>query len=260
MDWSDENFVKLYTRDTATWLSWPWQGRAVFPSLMRKLTGAGLLAAGRLELTRAVAVLIGIPEEVVAPAIDAFVADGTIEKVASGLLVPKFLEAQEARKTDKRKSADYRAKVRDVAKAARLLEAPVTHGYKVSPSSPAQPCPALPEKLAGKKPPAPKPVKAPDPRHAPLVKALTDAVPAYTFDGGRDGKQVTLLLAKAEPAEIVIRWRRANERTGFPLVRTLSELVDKWAHFATETPPRSGIAPAVNVATQVHTTRLVDDF
>jgi hypothetical protein len=134
------------------------------------------------------------------------------------------------------------------------------------PSSKPGPSPALPpstehrapnttEKLAGKKPPA-----TPDPRHAPLVKALCDAVPAYTFDGGRDGAQVKLLLAKAEPAEIVTRWRRANERSGFPLVRTLSELVDKWPHFATESPPAKGFAPPINPSSQQHTTRLVEDF
>lgn len=238
MDWSDEHYVKLYTRDTATWASWPWQARAIFPLLLRKLTGAGLLAAGRLELTRAVAVMISVPEEVVAPAIAALLADGTVEQVGGGLLVPRFLEAQEARKTDKRKSADYRAKARDLAKSAQQLEHPVTLGYNPLPSSPAQPSPAQPKKLAGdKRPPRTRISKPPDPRHTPLVKALCDAVPSYTFDGGRDAKQVALLLAKGTPAEVVTRWRRANERSGFPLVRTLTELVDKWPHFATEDVP-----------------------
>lgn len=97
-----------------------------------------------------------------------------------------------------------------------------------------------PQKLAGKKPPAPpkppKPVEPPDPRHAPLVKALVDAAPGYAFAGGRDAKAVSALLTLGEPDEVVRRWLRAWGRTGYPTVRTLSELVTHWNHFATAGP------------------------
>lgn len=82
---------------------------------------------------------------------------------------------------------------------------------------------------------------APDPRHAPMVAALT-AIYAeetrgsrYAF-GGRDAKAVTQLLALGEPAEVLARWRRALQRTGYPLVRKLTELVENWNHFATAGP------------------------
>lgn len=151
MDWSDESYVKLYTRDTVTWRSWPWQARAVWPSLMRKLDGAGLMPAGRLDMTRAVAVMIEMPVEVVEVALDALLADGTIETVAGGLLAPKFLEAQEARKNDRLRAAEYRGRARAIAKATESQHPPVTPRHTPSLDvterhSPAPPRPAQPNK------------------------------------------------------------------------------------------------------------------
>lgn len=102
-------------------------------------------------------------------------------------------------------------------------------------------------KTAGKKPPAAD--KAPDPRHAPLVKALT--AEGYDFDGGKDAKQVALLLAKGEPAEVVRRYLRARSwPLAFPRVRTLTELVAMWPHFAEDAPVKVG---PVGAETQTHT-------
>lgn len=50
MDWQDERFVRLYTRDTADWLTWPWQSRALFPLLMRKADRVGRVSMGRSGL------------------------------------------------------------------------------------------------------------------------------------------------------------------------------------------------------------------
>lgn len=94
--------------------------------------------------------------------------------------------------------------------------------------------PASKNLLAGEKPPAarkPKPERPPDPRHAPLVKALVEAAPGYTFTG-RDAKAVAELLALSEPPEIVTRWKRARAATGFPRVREIHELPAHWNHFA----------------------------
>lgn len=96
------------------------------------------------------------------------------------------------------------------------------------------------EKTAGEKPPA-----APDPRHAPLVAQLVAASPGYSF-GARDAKQVTTLLQKGPPDEVIRRWKRALTWPGtFPRVRSLSELVAFWNHFTADSPngldPNSGI-------------------
>ena len=45
MDWANERYVRLYTRDTVTWKMWPWEARAIFPLLMRKVDRAGVLVS-----------------------------------------------------------------------------------------------------------------------------------------------------------------------------------------------------------------------
>lgn len=77
--------------------------------------------------------------------------------------------------------------------------------------------------------------KPSDPRHRPMVDRLVNAFRhahgEYAF-GGRDALAVTKLLALGDDDEISNRWNRALMRTGFPLVRTLPELVSNWNHFA----------------------------
>jgi hypothetical protein len=89
--------------------------------------------------------------------------------------------------------------------------------------------------------PADKP-KTPDPRHAPMVKALTDRFAQVTGQKypftPRDAKAVTQLLALALEPTILAAWERALRHVGFPTVRTLSELVTHFAHFVTGPPVR----------------------
>jgi hypothetical protein len=96
-----------------------------------------------------------------------------------------------------------------------------------------------PKRKVSEKPP-------PDPRHAALVKALVDAAPGYAFDGGRDAKAVSLLLARGAPEEVLRRWKLARAATGYPTVRAIHELVTHWNHFAAASAPGkkfSGPAP-----------------
>lgn len=100
----------------------------------------------------------------------------------------------------------------------------------------------------GKEDPAPRkrdaaPAKPTDPRHAPTVAALVEAFREvtgtdYAFGGGRDAKAVSELLSKAEPDEIVARWRRALRHQGFPSVRQVHELAAHFNHFAAGAAPK----------------------
>lgn len=81
-----------------------------------------------------------------------------------------------------------------------------------------------------------------DPRHAPLVKALTDA--GYPFRGGVDAKAVTGLLALADQqeatreelagVEILRRARIGWAWVGYPSCRSVTELRDHWGRFDRE--------------------------
>lgn len=101
----------------------------------------------------------------------------------------------------------------------------------------------FPEAATASPAPAKKAKKEPtgDPRHAPLVKALTDA--GWPFDSGKDAANVKALLALADQQEATrgdlaglevlrragIAW---SQFPGFHSARTLSGLRSKWGEFA----------------------------
>jgi hypothetical protein len=152
MNWSDERYVKLYVRQTATWRMWPWQGRCVLPLLLQVANGAGVIDVGRRDPLQALSALIQVPVDVVQVGVEALIADGTIEVVPNGYLLPKFIEAQEATKTDALRKRDQRERERTKARErtreavtqSHELSRAVTQSHELSPSSPAQPSPAQP--------------------------------------------------------------------------------------------------------------------
>lgn len=257
MDWSDEHYVKLYTRRTPTRQLWPWQARALHPNLLLVLDKSGVLDVGTRDPVRSVAVMVDLPADVVKPGLDAMLEDGTLELNEGRLVMPKFIDAQEARKTRALIARDHREKQRDIArrKRSKTLEHTVTSRDLAlprvtasDPPSPARPLPVPdPEILAGadappKRAKPPKPEKPPDPRHQPLIEALTATFEAkrgakYPFDGGREAREVTLLLASGlDPPAIVAAWERALEAQ-FPPCATLAKFRMRLPEFVGAGPP-----------------------
>ena len=146
MNWSDERYVKLYVRKTATWITWPWQARAVFPSMLKEADGAGLIDVGTRSPAGTLAVMLGFPVEIVEVAVAAMLETETIELTDRGYIISRYIEAQEATKTDSRRKQDQRERLR--AQVRATTEASVTRGHAasrgvtpshaLSPSSPAQ--------------------------------------------------------------------------------------------------------------------------
>lgn len=122
MNWSDERYVKVYARDTANWKMLPWEAKAVWLLLLRKLDGAGIVDTGSHDRNQVLALILDVPTEVVAKAIPALLADGTLVEVERGLLAPNFIDSQEARKTDTQSKRDQRQKVKDKRSATQRLE------------------------------------------------------------------------------------------------------------------------------------------
>ena len=116
MNWSDERYVRIYTRDTPEWLCLSFPAQALLCLLLRKVDRAGVLALGKLG-RRAVGVAIGFPGDWprLEPALDELLADGCVRIEGDLLLVPNFIEAQEAKATDKARAKKRREKVRDLA-------------------------------------------------------------------------------------------------------------------------------------------------
>lgn len=119
MEWCDEPWVKLYRRDTADWLLLSWRARGLFYSLLRVVNRAGVLELGRTG-KRAVAVLLGAGgdwKEIV-EALDELIADGCVQVNGASLVIPNFVEAQEATQSDKARAKASRQRRRDAAIAA----------------------------------------------------------------------------------------------------------------------------------------------
>lgn len=232
MEWSEEKYVKLYQRDTVTWLSWPWQARALWPLLMRKLDGAGLIETGNLQPATAVAMVVGIPVEICEAGIEALVTSGTLVKVERGLLAPKFLEGQEARKSDALRARESRERRRRDANHSESV-GPASHAvtlrHETSQPVTLQPSPAqpVPEKTAGEKPPA-------DPRLRSLQERLEQVYgrarggARYKHGGAKDTLALKALLPVASDDEIARRFDRGLRATGWASCSTFAQLGSKW--------------------------------
>ena len=116
LDWSNERYVRLYTRDTAEQLCWPWQARAIWPLLLRKADRSGMLPVSSRLGVRGIAALISIPVEVVEPGMEALLEDGCVRAAeGGGYVIPNYLDAQEAPASDAKRQRDLRERRRKAA-------------------------------------------------------------------------------------------------------------------------------------------------
>lgn len=117
MNWEDEHYVRIYLRDTPTWLLWPWEARCVFPLVMRKLDRAGVMDIGDEDLYETIAVMINVPVEVVKPGLDAIIKKKTFNFKNKQLSCPNYIAAQEATSSDRARAALSRKRRADKARA-----------------------------------------------------------------------------------------------------------------------------------------------
>ena len=121
MDWSNERYVRLYTRDTKTWKLLGFEGQAVLSLALRKLDRAGVL--DDVHNAEDLAVMIGGPIEVVEVGLGRIMKHGVLVDTERGLVAPNFIEAQEAAQSDRQRSKEARGRKRDRALAPRLSTA-----------------------------------------------------------------------------------------------------------------------------------------
>lgn len=127
MDWTNERYIRVYTRETPEWVSLEWEERALFDAIMRKVDRAGLIKIGRAG-TRGLAALVRMPADVVERSLPALVADGCVELRDGMLVLPNFIEAQEARQSDAQRARDSRARRRDAVLLDVEDAPPSSHG------------------------------------------------------------------------------------------------------------------------------------
>lgn len=112
VDWSNERYVRLYTRDSVTWAIWPWESQALFCLLLRKVDRAGVLEMGPHDPKDAISAIIRMPPDVVDIALRPILNSGAAEIRGDVLVMPNFISAQEARSSDKQRQRDSREKRR----------------------------------------------------------------------------------------------------------------------------------------------------
>jgi hypothetical protein len=116
MDYSDERYVRVYTRDTPTMKLLRWEGRMVLFELLRKVDRAGVIDFGEEGPVEAVAAVTDIPLEHVSVGLQRLLDRGCVVVKDRSIVVLKFLEAQESPQSDKHRQRESRAKRRDLAR------------------------------------------------------------------------------------------------------------------------------------------------
>lgn len=90
MRWADEDFVRVQRQDNRAWKALPWQGKALFPLLLRKVNGDGF-ADTLDDAAGDVAALTDLPREVVVVGLLALVREGMVTRAPGGLSIPNFV-------------------------------------------------------------------------------------------------------------------------------------------------------------------------
>lgn len=116
MDWSNEIYVRVYTRETDDDLALSWEARALWSAMLTKFDRSGIIATKRGA--RGLAALVRIPPNVVEGALPELLADGRLHEVDGGYLAPNFTEAQNASKSDRLRQRESR----DMARARKLMD------------------------------------------------------------------------------------------------------------------------------------------
>ena len=115
MDWANERYVRVYTRDTTTMLRLGWEGRSVFFHLLRAVDRSGVLDIGDMEPWEAAMIHFGFPEALARTGMERCMELSTVVHNGMSLALPNYLEAQETRKTDAQRQRESRQRRRQAA-------------------------------------------------------------------------------------------------------------------------------------------------
>jgi hypothetical protein len=129
MDWPNENYVRLYTRETDDDLVLSWEARAVWHEMLKRFDRSGLIELRRGR--KGLAAVLRVPVEVVERGVPELIEDGRIRELESGYFAPNFMEAQEATKSDRQRQKESRERRRS-KHAVTDQDEPVTNRDETS--------------------------------------------------------------------------------------------------------------------------------
>lgn len=123
LNFEDERYVRLYTRDSVAWLRLGWEAQAVYMGLKRKFDRVGLLRCdGESSVDAASAVLVGWDFDVIERGIETMLERGWLEYLndADALFDPQHMEAEETSKSNALRCKESRERRRQKAAAEAL--------------------------------------------------------------------------------------------------------------------------------------------
>jgi len=120
----DERYVRLYTRETPEWTLLPWQSRLVWNELLKRFDRAGILELGKSKW-KGIASVCRLPLDLVEAAMPELLTNGCCALLSDGkdgevLFASNFIEAQEARQSDKARARAAREKAADRKRAVQI--------------------------------------------------------------------------------------------------------------------------------------------
>lgn len=118
MNFEDEEYIRVYTRNTATTKKLGWEGRTVLWHLERIVQKSGVLELEEGDdLVEVVAALCDLPEDITKLGLVRLASRGVTVRHAASLEIVRFVEAQNAKRSDRLRAQDYR----DRQKAEALI-------------------------------------------------------------------------------------------------------------------------------------------
>jgi len=110
LNFEDERYVRVYTRKTVTMKLIGWEGRATLMALLVEVDRAGVLDLDGEGPAEALTALSELPIEVSRVGMARLIERGTVVIRGGQLVLPRFLEAQEARQSDAQRQRESRAR------------------------------------------------------------------------------------------------------------------------------------------------------
>lgn len=251
MDFSNERYVRYYTRDTTGWKLLRFAGQSVWSLLYRKADRAGVIKLDGLEPWEVAVLHCDIPPEVAQPGMAACLQREWIvlDQERDRLVFPKYIEANEAPASDaqrQRESRERRAAVtnrdystsRNVTVASQSVTSRHIASHPVTPSLPSRAEPNQAEPAYSAEPEG-------DAGHAAAARGwnwLSDCFgrPAPNHMGKWHAAYE--FIGNATPADRAAVAKSIGMQLGKPGARqfmTPQHLVDYWDQYVDGQPPGS---------------------
>lgn len=225
MDYPHESYVRLYVRDSKTWLRLGWEGQALLCLLLRKLDRAGELD-GLEDPIDDLSLITGMPSAIVTVGLERLLARGVLTLEGGRLCMPNFVWAQTCPKSDRLRQRESRERrlvsermSQSVSQASQESAAVTNVTLSLAQPSLAKPNRREDEKLnsaspAQPKAPTPKPTDADcgalAPRHCADETSYVSRPVWHTLRGWEEPPGWDLELAAAGVSRTVFNKRFAE--------------------------------------------------